>query len=126
MTTTTQEPKVAAEIHGADIRFRLEGLKRKAAEAIKKSHDFHLQMENEHFIGEYTQLQLRAAFESVQAPHDWKAPIVNASCELGDAGLVAMAIEFYTGTKARFDYIRETNRLRVQAIGYRAGPCGDH
>lgn len=127
MTTATQEKRAEKEIHTLDIRYRLEGLKRKGEAAAKNSRDFHLKMEDEFFLPcGYTQLQLRAAFDSVQAPHDWKAPIVSASCEMGDAGLVATAIEFYTATKARFDYDANTGKLRVQAIGYRNGPAGDH
>lgn len=67
---------------------------------------------------------LRRAFEAVQNPNDWKAPI-KASIGKGSLAVTTTAVGFFTGTTLRvvgFD----ANGLRVEADGYRAGPCGDH
>ena len=72
-------------------------------------------------IGEY-----REAFARVATPGDWKAKI-NVVVEAAELALIVNAIEFMTGTLAEFAEIldgADKGRFRVQAIGYRMGPCG--
>lgn len=74
--------------------------------------------------------ELRAAFDAVATPGDWRAPIntfLPDWLEEGDPGhhLTAAAIAFYTATEARFT-TTPSGRTRVEAIGYRWGPAGDH
>jgi len=96
----------------------------------------------------FTRTELTAAFELVQNPNDWKAPI-DGYCTTDEVKTVAAAIEFFTATKPHFDYLRKVdadfltalvaNRtpknhrlhfgdhiMKVRADGYRAGPAGDH
>lgn len=87
----------------------------------------------------FTESQLRAAFELVQNPADWKAAI-DSYVSSDELKVVAAAIEFFTGTTAKFDYIRLVTEdsvtatrfkagdhiLKVRADGYRRGPAGDH
>jgi hypothetical protein len=87
----------------------------------------------------------RAVFDLVCDPHDWKteidATIVAPEWILPTEAdqfrfqvIVAKAVEFMTATKARvtvqkeYDFVatRPQFLFRVRAIGYRAGPAGDH
>lgn len=74
---------------------------------------------------DYTQEQLKKAFEKVQDSEHWKNPI-DAYCRLEDKGIIAKAIAHFTGTEAHFDATFAKGWLRVQADGYRLGPAGDH
>ena len=73
--------------------------------------------------------QYRKAFEKVQNPRDWKAPI-DAVVPLTEADTTIEAIEFYTATKARilrWQFMEDGRAgVHIQADGYRAGPAGDH
>lgn len=73
----------------------------------------------------YTRKQLQDAFEQVRDPNDWKAPIDKV---IGmDAAQVTMrAIEFFTATQPMMTYAKRGGKVRVQSIGYRLGPAGDH
>ena len=67
--------------------------------------------------------ELKEYFEKVQNPNDWKAPI-NALVDPADVDGVTEAVIFYTGTIP--EYKRSGKQVRVTAVGYRMGPCGDH
>jgi hypothetical protein len=68
---------------------------------------------------------LRAAFNQICNPVDWKGPI-NAVVPACLADLYCEAIKFMTAT----DPVRFGNEdrgfVRLIALGYRAGPAGDH
>ena len=78
----------------------------------------------------YTHEELTAAFEAVQDPADWKAPICVALAPTVNIALVVAAIEFYTATTPRVSLRLCTattpTRIIVESEGYRAGPAGDH
>lgn len=70
---------------------------------------------------------LRAAFKAVENPKDWRAPI-NATVDLAQPGsptigAIREAVEWFTATVARVTHVHGA-LIRVQAIGYRAGPAG--
>ena len=71
--------------------------------------------------------ELRAAYDRIRNPVDWKAPI-DAILRLDQVPIAQAAVEFFTATKLRIttSYAEPRNYVRVQAIGYRAGPAGDH
>lgn len=85
----------------------------------------------------FTYDELNRAFKLVQNEDHWKNPI-NSVCSSDEVKVVAAAIEYFTATKAHFDYLgvsEGTGRtrfkagehiLRVLADGYRRGPAGDH
>ena len=69
---------------------------------------------------------LRAAFDLVALPGDWKGPI-NATihedlCDF-DHGVLVAAVDFMTASTALV-WI-ERGHVRVTAAGYRMGPAGD-
>ncbi len=67
---------------------------------------------------------LRLAFGAVCNPLDWKAP-VDAIVPFESASMYYDAIVFVTGTTPKSERVADGN-MRLMAIGYRAGPCGDH
>jgi hypothetical protein len=67
---------------------------------------------------------LRLAFNAVCNPNDWKAP-VDAIVPFEAASMYYDAIVFVTGTTPKSERTVDGN-MRLMAIGYRAGPCGDH
>lgn len=72
-------------------------------------------------IGEYHE-----AFAQVATEGDWRAKI-NAVVEAAELALIVNAIQFMTGTVAKFEAILEgadKGRFRIRAVGYRDGPCG--
>jgi hypothetical protein len=72
----------------------------------------------------YTLGTLRAAFEAVSDPADWKGPI--AATMPGEAVMVAVAaIEFYTATVPTVSLDVRTMTYLVESVGYRMGPAGD-
>lgn len=74
----------------------------------------------------YTRLELRQAFEAVQADSHWKDPI-RATIRPEMLPLVAAAVVHYTATELVVEkYDRASGLLTVRADGYRAGPAGDH
>jgi hypothetical protein len=84
----------------------------------------------------YTQAELKNAFDLVADAFDWKASI-EAYVSSDEVKIVAIAIEHFTATQAKFDYIGIVNDtstrfapgthvLKVRAVGYRSGPAGDH
>ena len=69
---------------------------------------------------------LKPVFDMVCDKDDWKAPIhahFNPNEVAQDT--VKRAVMFFTATEATFTPITE-NCTRVESIGYRAGPAGDH
>lgn len=70
--------------------------------------------------------QLKMAFELVQDPSDWRAPINKVIGIDNNFRLIDEAIRYFTGTHASF--LRFTSdgieKVVVKAIGYRNGPCG--
>lgn len=66
---------------------------------------------------------LRKYFNKVCNADDWKKPI-DGTCDVIEKYLVETAIMYYTGTKAKFVPVLDTNDLKVTALGYRMGPCG--
>ena len=73
----------------------------------------------------FTIEQLKAAFDAMANPDDWKAPI--SALVKGEAVLLCVAaIEFYTGTDAQVALDVSTMTYAIESMGYRAGPAGDH
>lgn len=79
------------------------------------------------------QPQREAIFKTVAASTHWKDPIDTVVSVGESLDAIRDAIIHFTGTAPTFTpvSVSEPNctRLtgyRVQAIGYRAGPCGDH
>jgi len=70
----------------------------------------------------FTQFELDKAFESVQDPADWRAPI-DSLCYAANEDRVAAAILYFTATKATFHECDEPGKVRVTALGYRMGPA---
>jgi hypothetical protein len=68
--------------------------------------------------------KLNPYFSMVCNSADWKSAI-DASCRREDKENVAKAIEFFTATDASFSEMRPPSEgwVRVQSIGYRAGPA---
>jgi hypothetical protein len=81
-----------------------------------------------HFCFGYTRDELARAFERVENPVDWKAPI-RAFVQLdspADLGLYAAAIAFFTATWPTMTNVNGTDGYCIESVGYRAGPAGDH
>ena len=68
--------------------------------------------------------EIKKAFNKVQNPSDWKAPI-SATIKENEREVMAEAIKFYTATEAHFRPAGP-GLLSVYAKGYRLGPAGDH
>jgi hypothetical protein len=73
----------------------------------------------------YSQEQLDAAFKTVQAKTHWKDPI-RSKCKAEDINLITEAIIYFTGTVPTFGQPDKDGMVKVRAVGYRNGPCGDH
>lgn len=71
--------------------------------------------------------RLRAIFNAVADPDDWRGPI-RALIPASGHGAVDAAVEFFTATRIRVTDGPElgTGRILIEADGYRAGPAGDH
>ncbi len=73
---------------------------------------------------------MRAAFEDVQNPQDWREPI-SATISAVNQELTRQAVIWFTGTEPTFEPIAKRSMatgaklVRVTATGYRMGPCGD-
>jgi len=66
---------------------------------------------------------LRAAFDAVCDPDDWKAPI--AAWVTGEAVLaVCEAIRFFTATEPRVELDVANMRYLITSEGYHEGPAG--
>lgn len=76
---------------------------------------------------QYAEL-MRAAFNHVCDPNDWKAP-VDAIVPWGLANIYIDAIRFMTATiptAERCADVTGNPSFRLQSVGYRMGPAGDH
>jgi hypothetical protein len=73
------------------------------------------------------QEELKPYFAQVCPKPDWKSPI-DAFCRREDLSQVMRAIEFFTATLTTYLEVVPPCKewVRVQSIGYRAGPAGDH
>lgn len=89
-----------------------------------QDHDKEPDAEEKVFKG-YTEAELKAAFEKVCDPHDWKDPIVKR-VPTNKMDLTIAAIEFYTATEVKVTALAGRDDVTVESIGYRAGPAGDH
>ena len=73
---------------------------------------------------EFTHRELTLAFEKVQDPHDWRAPI-DCWIDKNDVALYEAAIIYFTGTTPLiFVPSGNTKTWRIKSVGYRNGPCG--
>ena len=74
----------------------------------------------------FTHQQLKAAFDAVADPTDWKAP-VDAMVYGGDYGLTHAAVEYFTATTPTGTWepwnAQGMNTWRITAPGYRNGPA---
>lgn len=73
----------------------------------------------------YTIADLRETFNRFVPDNDWKAPVVGF-CERASRFKVETAIVHFTATVPTFIQIGQSIWFQVKAIGYRAGPAGDH
>lgn len=73
----------------------------------------------------WSQSELQEAFNKVKNPVDWKDRI-NAVIDESDRAIVHQAVIHFTATRAVFTKARGKGKLRVKAVGYRMGPCGDY
>jgi len=70
----------------------------------------------------YTHKELKAAFDAVANPEDWRAEI-NAVVALDKVAVTIVAIEFYTATESIATLLND-GKVRIKSIGYRKGPAG--
>lgn len=73
----------------------------------------------------YCVADLHKVFDGVANPTDWKAPI-HCVCA-GEAVMpIVAAIQYYTATTPKVTLNMTTMEYYIDAVGYRAGPAGDH
>jgi hypothetical protein len=80
------------------------------------------------------QARMKAAFDIVSNPQDWKAPIRVIGTRSTWAKLLSLtgftqaeileSIEYFTATKATVT--DKGDEIEITAPGYRMGPAGDH
>lgn len=70
--------------------------------------------------GGYTQAQLKAAFDLVKNPENWKLRIDARVPGSTDVMLLHSAVEFFTGGAATIATDARSGELHVQASGYYA------
>lgn len=70
---------------------------------------------------------LRAAFNQVCDPADWKNP-VDCIVPWASASVYTEAIAFMTATTpiCRHTIVKGYDCARISSVGYRMGPAGDH
>jgi hypothetical protein len=68
---------------------------------------------------------LRAVFDTVCNPNDWKEPIA-VTCPGESVMPIVAAIEFYTATIPQVNLNIQKMRYTITSEGYRRGPAGDH
>ena len=73
----------------------------------------------------FTQDELKAAFDKVADPRDWKNP-VNSVVPVDFLAVTMLAVEFFTATKAEIRTVFPSGDVLIFAKGYRSGPAGDH
>ena len=72
----------------------------------------------------HLETHLKQAFDMVANKDDWKAKI-DCWIRKRDHALVKEAIKFYTATSMWVTGSTKTYE-RIESVGYRSGPCGDH
>lgn len=73
---------------------------------------------------EFSETQLRSAFDAVRDSRDWKKPIAQViDPTVWPVQLVRAAVEFYTATTISIEPIQNSQRVFVTAPGYRNGPA---
>ncbi|HUV65385.1 MAG TPA: hypothetical protein VMW24_15925 [Sedimentisphaerales bacterium] len=101
-------------------------------EAVTQQQD--AQQFTDALLGGYIEERLQHAFSRVASKADWRAPILGF-VHRRDLDVTKYAVQFYTSTElvetgAVSAFIpgseHELDLLEVKAIGYRAGPAGDH
>lgn len=73
----------------------------------------------------FMQSELSAAFDRIANIQHWKGPI-DAVIDADQLLVSQVAVQFYTATELTVTGSPEMGKLRVQSIGYAAGPAGDH
>ena len=71
----------------------------------------------------FARSNLKAAFDKVHDPIDWRAPI-RALVLPGDLEITVAAIKFFTSTEPVVNYTYPYTHYTVISEGYRAGPAG--
>jgi len=66
---------------------------------------------------------LQACYPSLEA--DWKGPILANIRGSSLANRMKAAVEFFTGAPVTLTEIAD-DTYKLECVGYRAGPCGDH
>jgi len=61
---------------------------------------------------------LKAAFDKVANPENWKLPIRDAVVRCEDVNITVVAIAFYTGSAARVTRIHGSDKCTINADGY--------
>lgn len=81
--------------------------------------------ESTNYRGGYLISELRAAFEEISDPEDYKGPI-DAVIPASKFDLYKNAVIFFTATDFHMVRPVDSERVRVMSVGYRVGPAGDH
>jgi len=71
----------------------------------------------------FTADQLRAIFDDVHDPDDWRAPIA-VWCAGESVLAICESIRFMTGTEPKVALDTTRMRYLITSEGYRNGPCG--
>lgn len=91
--------------------------------AYPAPHDLHVGREVR-TMDPYTPEQMKEVFDKITPAGDWKGPI-DAVVEVKELDLICEAVAHYTATEVDFSLL-DSGQVRVQALGYRMGPAGDH
>jgi hypothetical protein len=70
----------------------------------------------------YSQSELKAAFDKVCNPEDWRDSIA-AEVKVSDIDITLAAISHFTATHAHVSY-RTADTVTIYSEGYRLGPAG--
>jgi hypothetical protein len=73
---------------------------------------------------EFTPDELEGAFKKV-CPKDWWKDPISAVVSARDVEICLEAIIHYTGTVPDVFATDDPAKMRLESIGYAAGPCGD-
>lgn len=89
-------------------------------DVVKAEREAHEKYELETVVSGFTIAYLRHAFDAVCDKENWKNP-VNAEIEDNMISATLVAIEFFTGSKARLKFVGRkdgVNKFKVWALGY--------
>ena len=70
----------------------------------------------------HTDAELQSAFEKVQNPDDWRAPI-NTTILEHELAVVTSAVMYFTSTEVEV-VSKDSHDVTITAVGYRNGPAG--